>query len=111
MNTDRRMTAAELDKAAAALLPTVPPLPPMTVPDMLAYFTEHTSELQADLWTFREAIDAHLRGTRRDTAVAALAELAELYAEATDTLRTLASDLRIPLPAELSDRAASDLSA
>jgi hypothetical protein len=102
MDTDhRRMTALELDKAAASLLPTTPPLPPMTVPDMLAYFTERTRELQADLWTFRDAIDAHLRDTRRDTAVAALAELAELFDDATNTVRTLASDLRIPLPAEL----------
>ena len=43
-------------------------------------------------------IDARLRDTRRGSAVAALAEL---FDDATNTLRTLASDLRISLPAEL----------
>ncbi|HEY5273688.1 MAG TPA: hypothetical protein VIJ34_10695 [Acidimicrobiales bacterium] len=39
-----------------------------------------------------------LTGTRHAAAVAALAEL---FDDATNTLRTFASDLRIPLPAEL----------
>jgi hypothetical protein len=45
----------------------------------------------------RDAVDAHLTGSRHTHAVAPLAELAERYALAVDTVTRLAADLRIPL--------------
>ena len=101
MDTTRRMTDAELDRAAAALLPTEPPLPPMRVDELIEYLIDSTRETQADLWTFRDAIDAHLTGTRHASAVAALGVLAELYDEATNTMRAKPSPLDRHLAADL----------
>jgi hypothetical protein len=42
-----------------------------------------------------------LTDQRHTFAVGALTELVELYDDATNTVRTLAADLRIPLPANL----------
>jgi hypothetical protein len=100
MNTARRMTDAELAAAADALLPASPPLPPMQLPDLLSYLTTRTRELQADLWTLRDALDAHLTGTRHTSGIVAAAELAALYDDATNTVRTLAAELNIALPAD-----------
>jgi hypothetical protein len=69
----------------------------MSVADVLDYFARHTREMQADLWTLREAIDAHLSGRRHARAVTALAELGPLYDDATNTVRALAADLGIRL--------------
>ena len=74
---------------------------PMGLADLLDYLAASTRELQADLWTMRDAIDAELAGDRHALAVAALATLAGLYDDATDTVRTLADKLAIPLPADL----------
>jgi hypothetical protein len=105
VSTDRehrpRLTDAELTAEAARLLPAEPPLPPMPLLDILEYVTGKTRELQADLWTLRDAVDAHLTGTRHAAAVAALAELAAAYDDASTTARTLAADLGIRLPADL----------
>ena len=74
---------------------------PMGLADLLDYLATSTRELQADLWTMRDAIDAELAGDSHALAVAALATLAGLYDDATDTVRTLADKLAIPLPADL----------
>jgi hypothetical protein len=98
MNTAHRMTDAELAAAADALLPASPPMPPMQVPDLLSYFTTRTRELQADLWTMRDAFDGHLVGNQYAAGIAALAKLAALYDDATNAVRHLAVELNIPLP-------------
>jgi len=99
--TRRRMTDAELDQAVAAWLPAIAPLPPMQVADLLDYFTRQTRGLQIDLWTFRDAVDAHLTGARHDAGVAALGMLAELYDAATNTVQNLADELGIPISVSL----------
>jgi hypothetical protein len=101
MNTARRMTEAELAEAADALLPISDPLPPMAVPDVLGYLAAGTRDLQADLWTLRDALDAHLTGKRHTSGIAAVAELAALLDDATNTVRTLAAELNIALPPNL----------
>lgn len=103
MSTEHRprLTDAELTERAAALLPAEPPLPPMPLLDILEYVTGKTRELQADLWTLRDAIDAHLTGTRHAVALVAMAELAAAYDDASTAARALASDLGITLPADL----------
>jgi hypothetical protein len=90
MNTARRMTEAELAEAADAL-----------VPDVLGYLAAGTRDLQADLWTLRDALDAHLTGKRHTSGIAAVAELAALLDDATNTVRTLAAELNIALPPNL----------
>jgi hypothetical protein len=98
VNIARRMTDAELAVAADALLPASPSMPPMEVPDLLSYFTVRTRELQADLWTLRDALDVHTAGDTHSAGVCALALLASLYDDATNVVRNLAADLNIPLP-------------
>jgi hypothetical protein len=101
MNTARRMTEAELTAAADALLPTSDPLPPMAVSDVLGYLAAGTRDLQADLWTLRDALDAHLTGERHTSGIVAVAELAALLDDATNTVRALAAELNIALPPNL----------
>ena len=93
-----KLTAAELDAAAAALADTGPPLAPLPPVEVLAHLAHEVHAITIDLWALRDSLEHH--EPHPEHALAELPRCAEHLDAATASVEAIAAMLGTALPPE-----------